>query len=120
MNLVEKFEQAQVSLLSGDKKIPDFKPGDTVKVNVRIIEGSNERVQAYEGLCISRTNRKLGSSFTVRKISYNEGVERTFPLYSPKIDSIEIVKKGVVRRTKLYYMRELRGKAARIKEKIEK
>lgn len=120
MNLLQKFEQKQISSLSGDKKIPDFKPGDTVRVNVRIIEGSNERVQAYEGLCIARNNRGIGSNFTVRKISHNEGVERSFPLYSPKVDSIEIVKKGIVRRTKLYYMRELKGKAARIKEKLER
>ncbi len=120
MNLVQQFEKNQLAALAEGKKIPDFKPGDTIRVNVRIIEGSNERVQAYEGLCISKINRSLGSSFTVRKISYNEGVERKFPLYSPRIDSIEIVKKGIVRRTKLYYMRQLRGKAARIKEKLDR
>jgi large subunit ribosomal protein L19 len=120
MNLVQKFEQNQIASLSEGKNTPDFKPGDTVRVHVRIIEGANERIQAYEGLCISKTSRGVGSNFTVRKISHNEGVERTFPLCSPKIDSIEIVKKGIVRRTKLYYMRELRGKAARIQEKLER
>lgn len=120
MNLVQEFEKNQLASLAEGKKIPDFKPGDTVRVNVRIVEGSNERVQAYEGLCISKINRGLGSSFTVRKISYNEGVERKFPLYSPRIESIELVKRGIVRRTKLYYMRNLRGKAARIQEKLDR
>jgi len=120
MNLLEKFEKDQVSSLLAGKTIPDFKPGDTIKVNVRIIEGSNERVQAYEGLCISRSNGGFGSTFTVRKISYNEGVERKFALYSPRIESITIVKKGIVRRAKLYYMRALKGKAARIKERLYK
>ena len=98
-------------------EIPDFKAGDTVRVNVRIVEGANARVQAYEGLCIARSNDGLNSSFTVRKISHGEGVERIFPLYSPRLESIELVRRGVVRRAKLYYMRKLTGKAARIKEK---
>ncbi|MFN7039271.1 MAG: 50S ribosomal protein L19 [Alphaproteobacteria bacterium] len=117
MNLVEKFEQAQIEKLAEGKKIPDFAPGDTVKINYRIVEGANERIQAFEGVCIARKNRGLHSSFRVRKISHGEGVERIFPLYSPRVESIEVVRRGVVRRAKLYYMRELRGKAARIKEK---
>lgn len=117
-NLLHQFETEQVSKLMEGKKYDDFAPGDTVKVNVKIIEGTAERIQAFEGLCIARRSRGLHSSFVVRKISHDEGVERTFPLYSPKIDSIINVKRGVVRRAKLYYMRNLRGKAARIKEKF--
>lgn len=117
MNIVEKFEQDQIARLSGGKQIPDFAPGDTVKVNVKIVEGETERVQAFEGICIARKSRGLNSSFTVRKISYGEGVERTFPLFSPRVDSIELVRRGEVRRAKLYYMRDLSGKAARITEK---
>ncbi|MEQ9115548.1 MAG: 50S ribosomal protein L19 [Rickettsiales bacterium] len=117
MNLLQKFEHTQTEKLKEGKNIPDFKAGDTVRVNVKIIEGATERVQAYEGLCIRRRSRALNSTFTVRKISNGEGVERTFQLYSPKIDSIEVVKCGVIRRAKLYYMRNLRGKAARIREK---
>lgn len=117
MNIVQQFEKDNMSTLSANKKFPDFKVGDTVKVNLRIVEGANERIQAYEGLCISRVNRSLGSSFTVRKISHGSGVERKFPLYSPLVASVELVKKGVIRRAKLYYMRALRGKAARIEEK---
>ena len=120
MNLVQQFEQKQLSSLAEDKKNPNFKPGDTIRVNVKIVEGANERVQAFEGLCIARNNKGFGSSFTVRKISSGEGVERTFPLYSPRIENIKLIKKGVVRRTKLFYMRALRGKAARIKEKLDK
>lgn len=120
MNLAHKFEQEQITTLSEGKNFPNFRAGDTIRVNVKIIEGNNERIQAYEGLCISRTNRGLGSAFTVRKISHGEGVERIFPLYSPKIASIELIKRGVVRRAKLFYMRELRGKSARIEERIEK
>jgi large subunit ribosomal protein L19 len=97
--------------------VPDFSPGDTLRVNVKVVEGTRERVQAYEGVCIARKNAGLNSSFTVRKISYGEGVERVFPLYSPRIDSIEVVRKGDVRRAKLYYLRGLRGKAARISER---
>ena len=118
-NLVQKFEEQQIARLTEGKEIPDFRPGDTVRVNVRIVEGATERVQAFEGLCIARTNRSVGSAFTVRKISHGEGVERIFPLYSPRIASIELVRRGVVRRAKLYYMRELKGKAARIREKLD-
>jgi large subunit ribosomal protein L19 len=119
MNLAQEFEQDQITKLSEGKKFPKFIAGDTVKVHVKIIEGTTERVQVYEGLCIGRKNRGLGSSFTVRKISHGEGVERIFPLYSPKIANIELVKRGVVRRAKLYYMRDLRGKSARIKTKLD-
>jgi large subunit ribosomal protein L19 len=119
MNVLQKFEQRQVKKLVEGKEIPAFSPGDTVCVNVKIVEGTAERVQAFEGICIARRNRGLNSSFTVRKISHGEGVERVFPLYSPRIDSIKVVRKGDVRRAKLYYMRELFGKAARIKEKKE-
>lgn len=117
-NLLHKFEQEQISKLIGQKRYDKFSSGDTIRVNVKIIEGTTERVQAFEGLCIAIRNRGLQSSFVVRKISHDEGVERRFPLYSPRIDSIVTVKKGVVRRAKLYYMRGLRGKAARIKEKF--
>lgn len=117
-NLLHQFESEQMTKLMGNKKYDEFAPGDTIKVNVKIIEGTAERIQAFEGVCIARRNRGLHSSFVVRKISHDEGVERTFPLYSPKIDSIISVKRGVVRRAKLYYMRNLRGKAARIKEKF--
>jgi len=115
MNAIEKFEQAQIEKLG--KTIPDFRPGDTLKVGVKIIEGKTERLQYFQGLCIARSSDSINSSFVVRKISNNEGVERRFPLYSPKVASIEILKQGIVRRSKLYYMRELRGKAARIQEK---
>jgi large subunit ribosomal protein L19 len=118
MNTVEKLEQEQIAKLTEGKAIPEFAPGDTVKVNVKVVEGSRERVQAYEGVCTGRKNAGLNSSFTVRKISYGEGVERVFPLYSPRIDSIEVVRRGDVRRAKLYYLRGRRGKAARIKEKV--
>jgi len=122
MNLIEKFEKQQIELSGRASNIPNFNPGDTVRVNVKIVEGANERVQAYEGLCVARVHRGqgMGSSFTVRKISYGEGVERTFPLYSPRIESIQLVKKGLVRRAKLYYMRKLRGKAARIEEDLQR
>lgn len=118
MNIVEAFEKEQIEKLSSGKEMPDFKAGDTIRINVKIIEGTSERIQAYEGLCISRTSRGLGSSITVRKISDGEGVERTFSLYSPRIESIKVMKRGVVRRAKLYYIRKLSGKAARIKEVI--
>ena len=117
MNTIERLDQEQIAKLTAGKKIPDFAPGDTVKVNVKVVEGSRVRIQAYEGVCIARSNRGLNSSFTVRKISYNEGVERVFPLYSPMIDSIELVRRGDVRRAKLYYLRGRRGKSARIAEK---
>jgi large subunit ribosomal protein L19 len=117
MNTIEKLEQEQVAKLSAEGKIPDFSPGDTLRVNVKVTEGARERIQVFEGVCIARKNRGLNSSFTVRKISYNEGVERIFPLYSPRIDSIELVRRGDVRRAKLYYLRGRRGKSARISEK---
>ncbi len=114
-NLVEQFEQAQKEKLG--KGHPEFQAGDTVRVNALIVEGNKERVQAFEGVCIAKRNRGLNSTFTVRKISNGEGVERVFPLYSPRIQSIVVVRRGDVRRAKLYYMRELSGKAARIREK---
>ena len=117
MNIVEKFEKDQIAKLTEGKAVPEFAPGDTVKVNVKVVEGNRERIQAYEGVCIARSNRGLNSSFTVRKISYGEGVERVFPLYSPNVDSIDVVRRGKVRRAKLYYLRGLRGKKARIAEK---
>ena len=117
MNTIEKLEQAEVARLTEGREIPDFSPGDTLRVNVKVTEGTRERIQVFEGVCIARKNRGLNSSFTVRKISYNEGVERVFPLYSPRIDSIELVRRGDVRRAKLYYLRGRRGKSARIPEK---
>lgn len=118
MNAVEKFEQDQIASLTEGKDIPEFRAGDTVRVNVRITEGNTERVQAYEGVVIARRNSGVSSSFTVRKISHGQGVERNFLLFSPRIESIQVVRQGVVRRAKLYYMRNLRGKAARIKERM--
>ena len=115
MNILQKFEARQLEKLKD--KIPAFAPGDTVRVNVKVVEGTRSRLQAYEGVCIARKNAGINSSFTVRKISYGEGVERVFPLYSPNLDSIKVVRKGDVRRAKLYYLRDLRGKAARITEK---
>ncbi len=117
MNTIEKLERAQVAKLTEGREIPEFSPGDTLRVNVKVTEGTRERIQVFEGVCIARKNRGLNSSFTVRKISYNEGVERIFPLYSPRIDSIELVRRGDVRRAKLYYLRGRRGKSARIREK---
>ncbi len=117
MNLLQTIEQEQVVKLSAGKRMDVFAAGDTIRVNVRIIEGANERIQAFEGVCIGRKNRGLQSAFTVRKISHGEGVERIFPLYSPRIESIETIRRGDVRRAKLYYLRGLTGKAARIKEK---
>jgi len=119
MNFIKKFQAEQIKDLVKDKKLPEFRPGDTLKVGVKIIEGKTERLQYFQGLCIARSGDSINSTFTVRKISNGEGVERKFPLYSPKIASIEVLKKGIVRRAKLYYMRELRGKAARIQEKKE-
>ncbi|KJV57244.1 ribosomal protein L19 [Orientia chuto str. Dubai] len=118
MNLIKQFEQEQIEKLTQGKKIPNFRSGDTVKVNLRIIEGDNERIQVYQGVVIARTNRSISSSFTVRKISHGQGVERKFMLYSPLISSIELVKQGVVRRAKLYYLRNLQGRKAKIREKI--
>lgn len=119
MNDLQKFEAKYFEESTKDKNIPEFRAGDTVKVNYRIVEGNKERVQAYQGVCIARKNNGINSSFTVRKVSNGEGIERVFPLYSPRIESIELVRKGVVRRAKLYYMRELSGKAARIREKLD-
>jgi large subunit ribosomal protein L19 len=118
-NLIEQYEQKQIERIAGDKTFPEFQAGDTLRVHVRIVEGKNERIQVFEGLCIARKNRGVNSSFTVRKISHGEGVERVFPLYSPRVEKVEVVRRGVVRRAKLYYMRELTGKAARIQEKRE-
>ena len=119
MNIIAELEKEQVQKLSANRDIPDFEPGDTVLVNVKVVEGDKSRVQAYEGVCIARAGSGLNQSFTVRKISYGEGVERVFPLYSPMIDSIKVVRRGKVRRAKLYYLRGLRGKKARITEKQE-
>ncbi|MBG77928.1 MAG: 50S ribosomal protein L19 [Alphaproteobacteria bacterium] len=118
MNFVKKYEDKQLAAIQADKNIPEFSPGDTVKVNVRIREGNTERVQAYEGVCIARAGKDINATFTVRKISYGEGVERVFPLWSPRIESIELVRRGSVRRAKLYYLRDRRGKSARIAERI--
>jgi large subunit ribosomal protein L19 len=120
MNLLKQIEQEQIEKLSAGKDIPDFAPGDTVIVNVKVREGDRTRVQAYEGVCIARSGGGLNESFTVRKISYGEGVERVFPLYAPMIDSIKVVRRGKVRRAKLYYLRGLRGKKARITEKQDR
>ncbi len=119
MNIVQEFDKETVNALSEGKNFPEFAPGDTVRVHVKIKEGNNERIQAYEGVCIARSQRSIGSSFTVRKISYGTGVERVFPLYSPLIDKVEVIKRGIVRQSKLYYMRQLSGKSARIKEKLD-
>ena len=117
MNLIQQLEAEQIAALTAKRAIPEFRPGDTLKVGVKVVEGERTRVQNYEGVCIARSNCGMGSSFTVRKISFGEGVERVFPLYSPNIDSIEVVRKGVVRRAKLYYLRGRTGKSARIAER---
>ena len=117
MNLIQQLEKEQFEKLSASKTIPDFGPGDTLIVNVKVVEGDRTRVQAYEGVCIGRSGGGLNESFTVRKISYGEGVERVFPIYSPFISEIEVIRRGKVRRAKLYYLRGLRGKSARITEK---
>jgi large subunit ribosomal protein L19 len=119
MNLLKEIENEQVAKLSAGKEIPDFQPGDTLLVNYKVVEGERSRVQAYEGVCIGRAGSGLNENFTVRKISYGEGVERVFPLYSPMIDSIKVVRRGKVRRAKLYYLRGRRGKRARIVERQE-
>jgi len=119
MNILQKFEQEQLTKLKEGKSFPEFQAGDTVRVLVKVVEGTRERTQAYEGVCIARKNAGINSSFTVRKLSYGEGVERVFPLYSPNI-TIELVRRGIVRRAKLYYLRGLTGKKARIAEKITK
>ena len=117
MNLIETLEREAIDALTRDKPVPEFRPGDTLRVGVKVIEGDRTRVQNFEGVCIARANKGVGSSFTVRKISFGEGVERVFPLYSPIIDTIEVVRRGDVRRAKLYYLRGLTGKAARIAER---
>lgn len=117
MNTVQKFEARQLEGLKTTKEIPVFSPGDTIKVNVKVREGTRERIQAYEGVCIGRKGSGLNETFTVRKISYGEGVERVFPLWSSRVDSIELVRRGSVRRAKLYYLRDRRGKSARISER---
>jgi large subunit ribosomal protein L19 len=118
MNLIQQLEQEQIARLA--KTIPDFQPGDTLIVNVKVKEGERSRVQAYEGVCIARSGSGFQESFTVRKISYGEGVERVFPLYSPMIDSVKVVRRGAVRRAKLYYLRDRRGKSARIAERSDR
>src|SRR5262249_45808451 len=117
MNVIEELERQATAKLTAASAVPDFAPGDTLRVNVKVIEGTTSRVQAFEGVCIARRNAGINSSFTVRKISYGEGVERGFPLYSPRIESVELVRRGDVRRAKLYYLRGRRGKSARIAEK---
>ena len=119
LNIIQTLDAEQAAKLGANSKIPEFQPGDTVIVNVKVTEGERSRVQAYEGVCISRNGGGLNESFTVRKISYGEGVERVFPIYSPMIDSIKVVRRGKVRRAKLYYLRDRRGKSARIVERVE-
>jgi large subunit ribosomal protein L19 len=130
MNLLKQLETEQMSALRGKKPLPDFRPGDTVKVNVKVVDATydekakqmktRERLQAFEGVCIGRAGEGINESFTVRKLSYGEGVERVFPVYSPLVDSVQVVRKGKVRRAKLYYLRGRRGKSARISERIER
>jgi large subunit ribosomal protein L19 len=120
MNIIETLEQEEISKLTAEREVPEFGAGDTLRVHVKVVEGTRERVQVFEGVCIARKNSGLNSAFTVRKISYGEGVERVFPLYSPRIEKIEVIRRGAVRRAKLYYLRELRGKKARIAEKVER
>ena len=117
MNLIQTLEREAIDALTADRQVPEFRPGDTLRVGVKVIEGDRTRVQAFEGVCIARSNKGVGSSFTVRKISFGEGVERVFPLYSPIIEKIEVVRRGDVRRAKLYYLRGRTGKAARIAER---
>jgi large subunit ribosomal protein L19 len=119
MNAIKEIEAEQIAKVEAERKVPRFEPGDTLKVHLKVQEGSRERIQVYEGVCIARKNDGINSSFTVRKISYGEGVERVFPLHSPQIWEVEVVRKGIVRRAKLYYLRDLRGKAARIVEDTE-
>ena len=120
MKNIEDINKAAIKKIVADKKITDFSPGDTIKVGVKIVEGKRERIQYFEGVCIAKKNRDINSSFTVRKISFGEGVERTFALYSPNVDSIKVIRSGKVRRAKLYYLRDRKGKSARIAEKIKK
>jgi large subunit ribosomal protein L19 len=117
MNIIEQLEKEQVAKLADARPVPEFQAGDSLRVHVKVVEGSRERVQVFEGVCIARKNNGLHSAFTVRKISYGEGVERVFPLYSPRIEQIEVVRRGAVRRAKLYYLRDRRGKSARIAER---
>lgn len=119
VNIIEQLEKEQLEIVAAMRAVPEFQPGDTVKVSVKVVEGSRSRVQAYEGVCIARSGGGLSESFTVRKISYGEGVERVFPVYSPLIAAIEVVRRGKVRRAKLYYLRDRRGKSARIVERTE-
>ena len=119
MKNIEDINKAAIQKITANKKITDFSPGDTIKVGVKIVEGKRERIQYFEGVCIAKKNRDLNSSFTVRKISFGEGVERTFALYSPNVDSIKVIRSGKVRRAKLYYLRDRKGKSARIAEKIK-
>jgi len=120
MNIIQQLEKEQAETIAATRAVPEFGPGDTVRVNVKVTEGSRSRIQAYEGVCIARAGGGLNENFTVRKISYGEGVERVFPIYSPVIDSIEVVRRGKVRRAKLYYLRGRRGKSARIAEKQDR
>jgi large subunit ribosomal protein L19 len=120
MKNIEDINKAAIKKIIANKKITDFSPGDTIKVGVKIVEGKRERIQYFEGVCIAKKNRDINSSFTVRKISFGEGVERTFALYSPNVDSIKVIRSGKVRRAKLYYLRDRKGKSARIAEKIKK
>lgn len=117
MNIIQQLNEEQIAKVAEGKEIPEFSAGDTLKVNVRVVEGTRERVQAFEGVCIARSNDGINSNFTVRKISYGEGVERVFPLYSPRLESIQVIRHGDVRRAKLYYLRERSGKSARIAER---
>lgn len=120
MNIIDEIDREQMAAVAAKRQLPEFGPGDTLQVNVRVIEGDKVRVQAYEGVCISRAGGGLQESFTVRKISYGEGVERVFPVYSPMIESVKVMRRGKVRRAKLYYLRERRGKSARITEKQDR
>jgi large subunit ribosomal protein L19 len=120
MNIIEQIEQEEIIRQTDKREVPTFGPGDTLRVSVRVVEGTRERIQVFEGVCIARKNSGVNSAFTVRKISYGEGVERVFPLFSPRIEKIEVVRRGAVRRAKLYYLRGLRGKKARIAEKVER
>jgi large subunit ribosomal protein L19 len=119
MNIIESLEREEMARLVAVRQLPDFQPGDTLQVNVKVVEGERSRIQAYEGVCIARSGSGLNENFTVRKISYGEGVERVFPVYSPMIDSVKVVRRGKVRRAKLYYLRDRRGKSARIVERAE-
>jgi large subunit ribosomal protein L19 len=120
MNLIQQIEAEQVAKFAANKKIPEFRAGDTLRVGVKVVEGERSRVQFFEGVCIARANKGINSNFTVRKVSFGEGVERVFPLYSPNVDSIDVVRRGVVRRAKLYYLRGRSGKSARIVERRER